>query len=122
MEYGLLAAKTVDAPFPENTTLNHIGSDDDKILSFPVIGVQISENCILKLIAYADSNWARCHVNRKSVSEAEYRSMASATCEGDYGVAGDDYKGPPIFDDDQYEEESMPICDTDIEDVIEEEE
>nr|GFA45668.1 hypothetical protein [Tanacetum cinerariifolium] len=23
---------------------------------------------------------------------------------GDYGVAGDDYEGPPVFDDDQYEE------------------
>ncbi|GKC65936.1 hypothetical protein Tco_1098534 [Tanacetum coccineum] len=73
---------------------------------------------------------------------------------GDYGVAGDDYEGPPVFDDDQYEdvikeeegfvdnypnfqedennlsysgvvlrveEESMPIYDTDFEDVIEEE-
>nr|GEZ92809.1 hypothetical protein [Tanacetum cinerariifolium] len=41
---------------------------------------------------------------------------------GDYGVAGDDYEGPPVFDDDQYEEESTPVYDTDIEDVIEEEE
>ncbi|GJV40734.1 hypothetical protein Tco_1419174 [Tanacetum coccineum] len=40
----------------------------------------------------------------------------------DYGMAVDDYEGPPIFDDDQYEEESMPVYDTDIEDVIEEEE
>ncbi|GJU60051.1 hypothetical protein Tco_1237817 [Tanacetum coccineum] len=40
----------------------------------------------------------------------------------DYGMAGDDYEGPPIFDDDQYEEESMSVYDTDIEDVIEEEE
>ncbi|GJV54132.1 hypothetical protein Tco_1449873, partial [Tanacetum coccineum] len=40
---------------------------------------------------------------------------------GDYGVAGDDYEGPPVFDDDQYEEESMLVYDTDIEDVIEEE-
>ncbi|GKG61076.1 hypothetical protein Tco_0616892, partial [Tanacetum coccineum] len=24
---------------------------------------------------------------------------------GDYGVVGDDYEGPPVFDDDQYEEE-----------------
>nr|GFC71159.1 hypothetical protein [Tanacetum cinerariifolium] len=23
----------------------------------------------------------------------------------DYGVAGDDYKGPPMFDDDQFEDE-----------------
>ncbi|GJU69219.1 reverse transcriptase domain-containing protein [Tanacetum coccineum] len=41
---------------------------------------------------------------------------------GDYGVAGDDYEGPPVFDDNQYEEESMPVYDTDLEDVIEEEE
>ncbi|GKD57324.1 hypothetical protein Tco_1290711, partial [Tanacetum coccineum] len=50
----------------------------------------------------------------------------------DYGVTGDDYEGPPVFDDDQYEEEmgvvlrveeeSMPVYDTYIEDVIEEEE
>nr|GFA47977.1 hypothetical protein [Tanacetum cinerariifolium] len=48
----------------------------------------------------------------------------------DYGVAGDDYEGAPVFDDDykeapvldddHYEEESMPFCDIDIEDVIEE--
>ncbi|GJT06209.1 trichome birefringence-like protein 12 [Tanacetum coccineum] len=41
---------------------------------------------------------------------------------GDYGVVGDDYEGPLVFDDDQYEEESVPVYDTDIEDVIEEEE
>ncbi|GJS93627.1 hypothetical protein Tco_0800595 [Tanacetum coccineum] len=51
---------------------------------------------------------------------------------GDYGVAGDDYEGAPVFgddyeeapvfDDDQFEEESMPVYDTDIEDVIGEEE
>ncbi|GJU30872.1 hypothetical protein Tco_1174461, partial [Tanacetum coccineum] len=40
----------------------------------------------------------------------------------DYGMAGDDYEGPPIFDDDQYEEESMPVYDTNIEDVSKEEE
>ncbi|GJS42786.1 hypothetical protein Tco_0567829 [Tanacetum coccineum] len=49
-----------------------------------------------------------------------------------YGVAGDDYKGAPIFDDDyeealvfdddQFKEESMPVYDTDIKDVTEEEE
>ncbi|GJV13841.1 hypothetical protein Tco_1355382 [Tanacetum coccineum] len=46
-----------------------------------------------------------------------------------YGVVGDDYEGPLVFDDDQYEEkimiveeESMPVHDTVIEDVIEEEE
>ncbi|GJY80039.1 hypothetical protein Tco_0492790 [Tanacetum coccineum] len=40
----------------------------------------------------------------------------------DYGMAGDDHEGPPVFYDDQYEEESMPVYDTDIEDVIKEEE
>nr|GEY62948.1 hypothetical protein [Tanacetum cinerariifolium] len=46
-------------------------------------------------------------------------------------VAGDDYEGAPVFDDDYEEalvfdddlkEESMPVYDTDIEDIIEEEE
>nr|GEV19574.1 G-type lectin S-receptor-like serine/threonine-protein kinase At4g03230 [Tanacetum cinerariifolium] len=40
----------------------------------------------------------------------------------DYGRAGDDYNGPPVFDDDQYKEESMPVYDTDIKNVIKEEE
>nr|GEX56079.1 hypothetical protein [Tanacetum cinerariifolium] len=40
----------------------------------------------------------------------------------DYDMAGDDYEGPPAFDDDQYEEELMPVYDTAIEDVIEEKE
>nr|GEV35501.1 hypothetical protein [Tanacetum cinerariifolium] len=39
----------------------------------------------------------------------------------DYDMAGDDYEGPPVFDDDQHEEELMPVYDTAIEDVIEEE-
>ncbi|GKA90309.1 hypothetical protein Tco_0812179 [Tanacetum coccineum] len=37
-------------------------------------------------------------------------------------MTGEDYEGPLVFDDDQYGEESMPVYDTDIEDVIEEEE
>ncbi|GJS65054.1 subtilisin-like protease SBT4.3, partial [Tanacetum coccineum] len=51
---------------------------------------------------------------------------------GDHGMAGDDYERAPvfddgyeeapIFDDDQFKEESMPVYDTDIEDVIGEEE
>ncbi|GKA58057.1 hypothetical protein Tco_0757245 [Tanacetum coccineum] len=32
---------------------------------------------------------------------------------GDYGVAGNDYEGPSVFDDDQYEEESTSVYDTD---------
>nr|GEV20596.1 hypothetical protein [Tanacetum cinerariifolium] len=57
---------------------------------------------------------------------------------GDYGMEDDDYEGPLVFDDDQFEdelgeekricvvlgveEESMLVYDTDIEDVIEDEE
>ncbi|GJY79252.1 retrovirus-related pol polyprotein from transposon TNT 1-94, partial [Tanacetum coccineum] len=37
-------------------------------------------------------------------------------------VFDDGYEESPVFDDDQYEEESVPVYDTDIEDVIEEEE
>nr|GEZ59411.1 hypothetical protein [Tanacetum cinerariifolium] len=40
----------------------------------------------------------------------------------DYDMAYDDYEGPLVFDDDQYEEELMPVYDTAIEYVIEEEE
>nr|GFA28580.1 hypothetical protein [Tanacetum cinerariifolium] len=40
----------------------------------------------------------------------------------DYGMSGEDYEGPSVFDDDQYEEELMPVYDTSIEDVIEKEE
>ncbi|GKA70124.1 putative RNA-directed DNA polymerase [Tanacetum coccineum] len=126
-EFGLLAAKHVDTPLPENATLNHTESDDDHL---PVnvsnyqrlvgSGIQINKTGNLKLRAYADSDWARCPATRKYVSaycvflgdslvtwkskkqstlskssaEAEYRSMASATCEviwlsnllGDMGV------------------------------------
>ncbi|GKF36501.1 ribonuclease H-like domain-containing protein [Tanacetum coccineum] len=31
--------------------------------------------------AYADSDWAKCKMTRRSSAEAEYRSMASVTCE-----------------------------------------
>ncbi|GJU21725.1 ribonuclease H-like domain-containing protein [Tanacetum coccineum] len=61
-EYGLLAAKPVDAHLPENTTFNHIESDDDKILSSPDTGVHINKNGNIKLRAYSD--WARCPVTR----------------------------------------------------------
>ncbi|GJU96353.1 hypothetical protein Tco_1321109 [Tanacetum coccineum] len=63
---------------------------------------------------------------RNDGKESEYSFFEGDGSSSDewryYGVAGEDYEGPPIFDDDQYEEESMPFYDTDIEDVIEEEE
>ncbi|GJS67326.1 ribonuclease H-like domain-containing protein [Tanacetum coccineum] len=132
-EYGLLAAKHVDTPLPENTTLNHIESDEDHLLDnignyqklvgkliyltntrpdisyvvhclsqymhaplvshldaalrvlrylkgSPWSGIQINKSGNLKLRAYADSDWARCPARQE---KAEYRSMASATCEID---------------------------------------
>ncbi|GJX82744.1 ribonuclease H-like domain-containing protein [Tanacetum coccineum] len=174
-KYGLLAGKPVETLLTENTTLNHVESNDDPLLSnignyqrlvgkliyltntrpdiayvvhclsqfmhsplnshldaamrvlrylksSPGNGIQINRNGNLKLRAYADSDWARCLATRKSVSgycvflgdslvawkskkqstlsrsssEAEYRSMASATCEviwlsnllNDMGVTG----------------------------------
>ncbi|GJR41783.1 ribonuclease H-like domain-containing protein [Tanacetum coccineum] len=135
-EYGMLDARHVDTPLPENTTLNHVETDDDHLLKnvgnyqrlvgkliyltntrpdisyfvhclsqyrhsppeshldaalrtlrylkgSPGSGIQINKNGNLKLRAYADSS-----------VEAEYRSMASATCKviwlsnllGDMGV------------------------------------
>ncbi|GKD97978.1 ribonuclease H-like domain-containing protein, partial [Tanacetum coccineum] len=92
-EFGLLAAKHVDTPLPENTTLNHVESVDDPLLSNiskyqKLIGIQINKSGNLKLRAYAESDWARYS------AEVEYRSMAFATCEaiwlsnllGDMGV------------------------------------
>ncbi|GKC10402.1 ribonuclease H-like domain-containing protein [Tanacetum coccineum] len=159
-EFGLLAAKHVDTPLPENATLNHTESDDDHLLvnvsnyqrlvgkliyltntrpgiandvhclshymhsplnsyldatlrvlrylkDSPGSGIQINKTGNLKIRCYADSDWARCPATRTSVSgyciflgdslvtwkskkqstlsrssaEAEYRSMASASCE-----------------------------------------
>ncbi|GJW82025.1 putative RNA-directed DNA polymerase [Tanacetum coccineum] len=130
-EYGLLAGKPVETPLTENTTLNHIESNADPLLSniayvvhclsqfmhssfnshldaamrvlrylksSPGNGIQINRNGNLKLRAFADFEWARCPTTKKSVSstEAEYRSMAFATCEviwlsnllSDMGVTG----------------------------------
>ena len=159
-EYGMLAAKPVDIPFPENTVLNHIETSNDKYLKnftsyqqlvgkliyltntrpdisyvvhclsqhmhnplqshmkaalrilrylkgSPGSGLQIDRISDLKLRVYSDADWAKCPKTRKSVTgfcvflgknliswkskkqatlsknsaEAEYRSMASATCE-----------------------------------------
>ncbi|GJT06654.1 putative RNA-directed DNA polymerase [Tanacetum coccineum] len=159
-EYGLLAARPVDIPLPENTILSCDETKNDKYLSdfityqklvrkliyltnirpdisyaihclsqhmhsllqshfkaalrvlrylkgSPGCGVQFYKNRDSKLKAYADADWAKCLKTRKSVtgfcvflgktlvswkskkqatiskssSEAEYRSMSSASCE-----------------------------------------
>ncbi|GJT82776.1 reverse transcriptase domain-containing protein [Tanacetum coccineum] len=84
-------------------------------------------------------NLRRCrdHNGRRSEDKELGNPFFEGDCSssnewGDYGVAGDDYEGALViddnieealvFDDDQFEEESMPVYDTDIEDVIEEEE
>nr|GEU40912.1 ribonuclease H-like domain-containing protein [Tanacetum cinerariifolium] len=86
-EFGLLVAEHVNTPLPENATLNQ-GS--------PGSGIQINKTDNLKLRAYADSDWASKKQSTLAMSsaEAEYRSMAFATCKviwlsnllGDMGV------------------------------------
>nr|GEV36930.1 ribonuclease H-like domain-containing protein [Tanacetum cinerariifolium] len=58
-EYGLLAAKHVDTPFPENTTLNHIKTSDDHLLDnignyHKLVGVKD----LLPVVMYCDSSSA----------------------------------------------------------------
>ncbi|GJR20239.1 ribonuclease H-like domain-containing protein [Tanacetum coccineum] len=103
-----LAGKPVETPLPENTTLNHIETDDDHLL----VNVGNYQRLVGKLIYLTNTRpdiaYAVHYLNtRKSVSgycvflsdslvtwkskkqstlsrsstEAEYRSMASATCE-----------------------------------------
>ncbi|GJY61079.1 ribonuclease H-like domain-containing protein, partial [Tanacetum coccineum] len=109
-DYGLLAAKHVDTPLPENTTLNNIESDDDKFqfmhapleshldVSLRVLrylkgslgsGIQINKNEELMLILTGQDVLLPGNLFLDIV-------MASATCEiiwlsnllGDMGVKG----------------------------------
>ncbi|GKD20799.1 hypothetical protein Tco_1222502, partial [Tanacetum coccineum] len=96
-EFGLLAAKPVTTLLPENCVL----AVDEST------GIQIYKDKNLKLYCFTNSDWVKCLRTRKSVSgfcvflgrslvswkskkqatvsrssaEAEYRCMASATCE-----------------------------------------
>nr|GEW87360.1 ribonuclease H-like domain-containing protein [Tanacetum cinerariifolium] len=47
----------------------------------PGLGVQVCHGNKLSLFAYSDADWAKCLLTRKSVSESEYRCLASSTCE-----------------------------------------
>ncbi|GJV49010.1 ribonuclease H-like domain-containing protein, partial [Tanacetum coccineum] len=87
-EYGMLAAKHVDTPLPENTTLNHVESDDDHLLN--------NVRNYQRLVGDSLVTWKskKQYTLSRSSAEAIYRSMASATCEvirlsnllGDVGV------------------------------------
>ncbi|GJV15040.1 ribonuclease H-like domain-containing protein [Tanacetum coccineum] len=92
-----LACRSVVTPLPENIVLSHkhmhapLQSHSDlglRMLKYlklaPGIGINFTKsNTKFNVIAYSDSNWAKCPVTRGSVSgysKAEYRAMASATC------------------------------------------
>ncbi|GJY72477.1 ribonuclease H-like domain-containing protein [Tanacetum coccineum] len=99
LEYRLLAAKLVDIPFPENIVPDisdvvhcmsqHMHSPLQsyykaalRVLRYlkgsPGCGVKFNKKFNLKHKAYTDVDWAKCPKTRKS---AEYRSMASTTCD-----------------------------------------
>ncbi|GJV52687.1 ribonuclease H-like domain-containing protein [Tanacetum coccineum] len=79
-EYGLLAARPVDIPLPENYILSqHMHSPLQshfkaalRVLRYlkgsPSCGVQFYKNSDLKLKAYADADWAKCPKTRRSMS------------------------------------------------------
>ncbi|GJV20716.1 ribonuclease H-like domain-containing protein, partial [Tanacetum coccineum] len=123
-EFGILATKHVDTPLPKNATLNHTESDDDHLLknvanyqrlvgkllyltntrsdiAYDVhsLSVQLQENQFLDTVYSWVILWLPGKVKKQSTlsrssAEAEYRSMASATCKviwltnllGDMGV------------------------------------
>ncbi|GJW46997.1 hypothetical protein Tco_0078643 [Tanacetum coccineum] len=105
------------------TTLNVDFEEDINTKSHEL--VSFAKSIIIKLVS-EPKFLIKMFPRRSEGEELEYpffEGDGSSSDEWrDYGMAGDDYEGPPIFDDDQYEEESMPVYDTDIEDVIKEEE
>nr|GEX58816.1 retrovirus-related Pol polyprotein from transposon TNT 1-94 [Tanacetum cinerariifolium] len=84
------------------------------------IGLWYSKDTDMSLTAYADADHAGSTDSICDISLFFTTSVGIRARE--YGMAGDDYEGPLVLDDDQYEKESMPVYDTDIKNVIEEEE
>ncbi|GJT37651.1 putative RNA-directed DNA polymerase [Tanacetum coccineum] len=72
-EFGLLATKPVLSLVPANFVLNHIESNEDKALT--------NVSNYQKLIEFSDILKVHLVVVSRSSTEAEYRCMASATCE-----------------------------------------
>ncbi|GKB07613.1 ribonuclease H-like domain-containing protein, partial [Tanacetum coccineum] len=126
-EYGLLACKPIATPMPENGILAHKETVKDKptyalplqshfeaalrvlryLKSAPGASIIYTKSATISISAYADSDWAKCKMTRRSISgycvfvcgglvswkskkqvtlsrsfaEAEYRSMAYVVCE-----------------------------------------
>ncbi|KAL6342462.1 hypothetical protein AAG906_011152 [Vitis piasezkii] len=109
-EVGLLGAKPIGTPLEQNHKLALAANSDlsDPGQYRRLVGrILLHSDCDLKLYAYYDSNWASCPLTRQSLTgyfillgnspiswkskkqhtvsrssaEAEYRSMATTTCE-----------------------------------------
>nr|GEY70166.1 ribonuclease H-like domain-containing protein [Tanacetum cinerariifolium] len=113
-KYGLLVAKHVDTPLPENTTFNHIEIDDDHLLDnirnyqklvgkliyltntrpdisyvvhclsqymhAPIVSHLDASLRVLRYLKGSLGSGKKQSAFSKSSKEAEYRSMAFATC------------------------------------------
>ncbi|GKC77169.1 putative reverse transcriptase domain-containing protein [Tanacetum coccineum] len=99
-----------------------IHESDDQLVSHYISGLRVKIIDYVKMfdpVSLSDAVLTTSEESKYPFFEGDGSSFDEW---GDDGVVGDDYEGPPVFDDDQYEKESMLVYDSDIEDVIEEEE